>query len=89
MQVFAQAFWMPKAGTIEAEYEDAFWPNKPIHDQTKCARLAIADGAQESSFSKIWAIQLVRHFCRGQFDASLNLDALRVLRPTYSDPVLG
>lgn len=80
MQVFAQAFWIPKAGTIESEYEDAFWPNKPIHDRTTCARFAVADGAQESSFSKIWATQLVRHFCKGQIDASLNLDVLREIQ---------
>jgi len=68
VQVFARAFWMPKAGNSEVEYEDAFWPHKPLDVQGTCFRFAVADGATETSFSRIWAQQLVRAFCKGRLD---------------------
>lgn len=84
MQVYAQAFWMPKAGNSDAEYEDAFWPTKPLRGQATCVRLAVADGATETSFSKIWAKQLVRNFCKGRLDAPLIGDGLRDLQQRWS-----
>jgi hypothetical protein len=83
VQVFAQAFWMPKAGNTDAEYEDAFWHDKPVHGQAACARFAVADGATETSFSKIWAAQLVRNYCKGRFDISFPDDTLRTLQQRW------
>lgn len=68
MQVFAHAFWVPKAGNSETEYEDAFWPREPLDAHGACFRFAVADGATESSFARIWAVQLVRAFCKGCLD---------------------
>jgi hypothetical protein len=67
MRVFAEALWMPKAGNTDSEYEDAYWPRHPVEGEG-CSRFAVADGATETSFSGIWAKQLVRAYCAGAFD---------------------
>lgn len=61
MHVFAQPFWAPKQGNEDSEYEDAFWPRKSIEHKAPCFRCAVADGATETSYSGIWAKQLVRY----------------------------
>jgi hypothetical protein len=50
VQVFAQAFWVPKAGSSDTEYEDAFWPDKRLHGQDTCFRFAVADVGREPPF---------------------------------------
>ena len=70
---------MPKAGNRESEYEDAYWPRRPIEGKT-CSRFAVADGATETSFSSIWAKQLVRAYCYGDFDKLPELEWLSKLR---------
>ena len=84
MQVFAQAFWVPKAGNSDTEYEDAFWPKELPRGQDTCFRFAVADGATETSFSRTWAMQLVRSFCKGRLDAPLIGDGLRDLQQRWS-----
>lgn len=64
MEVFAQAFWLPKAGNSEAEYEDAFSP--PEGGRKTRFRFAVADGATATSYSGIWAKQLVGAFAKGR-----------------------
>ncbi len=65
-------FWMPKAGHTSAEYEDAFWPREDRHHQSGAIRLAVADGATETSFSGLWARLIVSAYGRGRlrFDES-------------------
>jgi hypothetical protein len=79
MRVFADAFWTPKAGNSEAEYEDAFWPKQPINGEFR-SKFAVGDGATETSFSGLWARQLVRAYCRGQFDANNDYSGLKRLQ---------
>ncbi|HET8887797.1 MAG TPA: protein phosphatase 2C domain-containing protein [Candidatus Angelobacter sp.] len=67
MYLIAEPFWIQKSGCSEAEFEDAFWPEKSIDGPTE-RRFAVADGATETSFSSIWAKQLVRCYCRGELD---------------------
>jgi hypothetical protein len=69
MRLFYEAMWTQKAGNPEGEYEDAFWPSRGVSGES-CQEesFAVADGATESSFSGIWANQLVRAYCRGQID---------------------
>lgn len=69
MQLFAQAFWVGKAGNSDTEYEDAFWPRKPPDGEARRFPFAVADGATETSYSGIWAKQLVRAFCKGQLES--------------------
>lgn len=46
------ARWLPKAGSSEAEYEDAFARSA---DGVRPFRAAVADGATESAFAGVWA----------------------------------
>src|SRR5215470_10593617 len=58
-----EAFSCQKAGNASAEYEDA-WAVRGSDSPTRC-RIAVADGATESSFSALWAALLVESFVRG------------------------
>lgn len=87
MRVFAQTFWIPKAGSSDVEYEDAFWPKKPLCRQGATFRFAAADGATETSFSRIWARQLVRSFCEGRLDPAHIGDELEDLQQRWSKVV--
>jgi hypothetical protein len=61
-----EALWIQKAGNLESEYEDAFWPRpRACGENCKNVSVAVADGATESSFSGVWAKQLVRACCHG------------------------
>jgi hypothetical protein len=59
-----EAFSCQKAGNARTEYEDA-WAIRGSDSPTRC-RVAIADGATESSFSALWAALLVESFVRGR-----------------------
>lgn len=62
------AFWVQKRGNLESEYEDAFAQDPPGSViQAESCRLAIADGASESSFANIWAKQITRSYCFDPF----------------------
>jgi hypothetical protein len=58
------AFSCQKAGNARTEYEDA-WAIRGSDSPTRC-RVAVADGATESSFSALWAALLVESFVRGR-----------------------
>lgn len=62
MEIHAEAFWVQKAGSSVSEYEDAFYPSGLADAPQSCSRVAIADGATDSSFSGIWARLLVKAF---------------------------
>jgi hypothetical protein len=79
MQLFAEALSMPKAGNSDSEYEDAYSPGHPVEGGS-CSRFAVADGATETSFSGIWAKQLVRAYCDGAFDRLPDCEWLSRLR---------
>ncbi len=90
MQIFARAFWAQKAGNSSAEYEDAFWPRKHFDQQSGGEfRFAVADGATETSFSGIWAKQLVRMFCSIEIGTSpvRLLDGLRCAQQRWQSVV--
>jgi hypothetical protein len=59
-------FTCPKAGNAQADYEDA-WAVRLDGRRDRC-RIAIADGATESSFSGLWATLLVESYVRGRAD---------------------
>jgi hypothetical protein len=59
-----EAFSCQKAGNARSEYEDA-WAIRGSDSPTRC-RVAVADGATESSFSALWAGLLVESFVRGR-----------------------
>jgi hypothetical protein len=65
MRVRARAYWLPKAGNLCEDYEDAHWPEGQIDREVGRFRCAVADGATETSFARLWAQMLVRAWGRG------------------------
>jgi hypothetical protein len=85
MLVSTVTCWVQKAGSRIDEYEDASWPSKPLNNsQGFSFRFAVADGATESSYAKIWAKQLVRSFCIGKLDAHNICEYLPSLQRRWS-----
>ena len=64
MWICTDAFHLPKRGSVESEYEDAFFPDRVFRRDISEFRCAVADGASESAFSGEWARLLVRGYCR-------------------------
>lgn len=59
------AFWLPKDGVEPREYEDAFAPAAIDDTPRNRVRCAVADGASESAYARVWARQLVSEFAYG------------------------
>ena len=78
------ASWVPKKGNKTAEYEDAFCLPTRAGAARKCVRFAVADGATEASYSRIWATQLVRAFVRGRIPLPLELAPLRTIQKHWA-----
>jgi hypothetical protein len=83
MRVSAQAFYAPKAGNKESEYEDSFCPERLIGKGDSTFRFAVGDGATETSFSGVWARELVRAFCKGELEGAECSRSLRALRERW------
>jgi hypothetical protein len=64
MKVTVRSLWAPKAGNSRQQYEDAFWPSWHNREaQARLFRFAVADGATEAAFSRLWALLLVLLYC--------------------------
>lgn len=87
MNVLAQAFWLPKAGNTNEEYEDAYWPEQEIDHSTNTFSCAVADGATETSFSGLWAKMLVRAYCEGELNARKLPESLSTLQSSWLSQV--
>jgi len=72
------AFWCQKAGNAVEEYEDA-WSVRRVGETAGC-RVAIADGATETSYSKIWATLLVESYIRDSVTGPEFFDRLEAAR---------
>jgi hypothetical protein len=59
-----RTFWEPKRGSTSEQYEDAFFPGAAFEAETSFFRCAIADGATEAVFSKLWARLITKHFAK-------------------------
>jgi hypothetical protein len=81
VEIYAKEFWLPKRGSTDAEYEDAF----SIAEDG--FRFAIADGATETSFSGVWAKQLVRAFTSKKLSIPIVLDELKPLQSRWENIV--
>ena len=71
-----QTFWLQKEGNASTEYEDAFWCPTSLPHDWKTFRVAIADGATETSFSREWAKLLARSYGRNRLAHDLGPAAL-------------
>jgi hypothetical protein len=87
MHVLAQAFWLPKAGNSASEYEDAVWPSKPVDRGLDAFTCAVADGATETSYSRLWSELLVRAYCKGGFCARRHRKVLPELQRKWLEQV--
>jgi hypothetical protein len=89
MRVQAQAQWEPKFGSQASEYEDAFCPTNAVDDERVGEfTCAIADGATESSYSRIWAKQLAQAACHNRWlDAETLLAQLPHLQKQWASYV--
>lgn len=87
MQVRAVPIWAPKGGSADSEYEDAFCPSRARYETRSYFRFAVADGATETSYSGIWARQLVRYFCKDSSNAHFDGDSFRYLQQRWSEIV--
>ncbi|HWW16748.1 MAG TPA: protein phosphatase 2C domain-containing protein [Candidatus Dormibacteraeota bacterium] len=77
MRFFSDVLWVQKAGNPQEEYEDAFWPRRVVLGERHAElSVAVADGATESSFSGVWARQLVHAYCRGILNSDNVRDSL-------------
>jgi hypothetical protein len=90
MEVHAEAFWLPKNGSSEAEYEDSFGPptlKSPQSIKGERIRFAVTDGATEASFSKQWAKQIARGFVKRSLGVPLTAEELRPLQEEWQKTV--
>lgn len=79
MRLRTRVFWVPKSGSSEEEYEDAYWPPRNLDVRVNGFRCALGDGATESSFSGLWARMVVRAYCRRGLDGRRRERSLREL----------
>jgi len=82
-----QAFSCQKAGNAPSEYEDA-WAIRGSDSPTRC-RVAVADGATESSFSALWASLLVESFVRGRAHGTEFFARLGAIRRLWRRKIRG
>jgi hypothetical protein len=82
-----QAFSCQKAGNARTEYEDA-WAIRGSDSPTRC-RVAVADGATESSFSALWAALLVESFVRGRRHGHEFFQRLGAIRRLWKRKIRG
>lgn len=80
MRIQAQALSLPKAGNGDAENEDAWWCDPLGETDLPSWRCAVADGATETSFSRLWARMLVRAFARRRLEAESLAESLPALQ---------
>ena len=82
-----EAFSCQKAGNARTEYEDA-WAIRGSDSPTRC-RVAVADGATESSFSALWAALLVESFVRGRSSGPDFFEGLDSIRRLWKRKIRG
>jgi serine/threonine protein phosphatase PrpC len=80
-----EGFSCPKAGNTPEEYEDAF-TYREIGTGGKY-RVAIADGATETSFSQLWAALLVENYTRNEIPVDQYFKQLESVRRLWSQRI--
>jgi hypothetical protein len=73
MRASVMAYWEPKAGNSDAEYEDAWQVNPGTGPEIpgESAVVAVADGATESTLARHWAVMIAQGFAAAP-DASVD-----------------
>ena len=80
-----RVFELPKRGSTRDEYEDAHYYRHETNEKGEdvAFRLAVADGATETSFSEKWARLLVRSYCAGRLDPATIESTVQKLSVTW------
>ena len=89
MRVEQHAFFLPKAGNSDGDYEDAFYRPVTTLPRHRTCRFAIADGATETSYSGLWAELLVNAYGEGKIDDRLEAADLEPLRQQWKARIGG
>src|SRR5947199_8168020 len=80
-----KVFCCPKLGNSLEEYEDAW-----AHRQTRTGiRVAVADGATESSFAKFWAVLLAESYVRSELAGAEFFERLKPARRLWRRRLAG
>ena len=87
MLISARPHSIPKAGSTNEEYEDAYYPLDPIDDNKEFFSFAVADGATETSYSKFWAQLLVESYCNGQINEPNLAEQLLKLQAKWNEAI--
>jgi hypothetical protein len=87
MQVSAYSYSVQKAGNRVEEYEDAYWPLGTVDECGTSFSFAVADGATEASYSKVWARLLVEAYCKGQLQEPDLSETLLNLQTMWKESV--
>ena len=85
-----RSFRLPKAGNTVEEYEDACWPTADgtaVDLRGSPLRVAVADGATETSFSRLWAELLVEAYGTYRLNPDDRLADLGDLRRQWREQV--
>lgn len=83
MEIRAAAFSAPKAGSLDSEYEDDAWPDRRFDASgQEVFRCAVADGATETSYSRIWAHELVGAYANSRLEGPTR-DEISMLRAKW------
>ena len=82
-----KAFCCPKSGNSAEEYEDA-WAHRRAGVPSG-VRVAVADGATESSFAKLWAVLLAESFVRSELAGAEFFERLEPARRLWRRRLAG
>ena len=80
MHVHTFAHWTPCS---DHAYEDFFWPRRHQSIELSVFRVAIADGTSTTSYSGMWARQLVLSFVSRRLQLTIGSEALRPLQDRW------
>lgn len=82
-----KAFCCPKSGNSAEEYEDA-WAHRRASIPAG-VRVAVADGATESSFAKLWAVLLAESYVRSELAGAEFFERLEPARRLWRRRLAG
>lgn len=82
-----KVFCCPKSGNSVEEYEDA-WAHRPTRTPAGI-RVAVADGATESSFAKLWAVLLAESYVRCELAGAEFFERLKPARRLWQRRLAG
>ena len=82
-----KAFSCPKSGNSAEEYEDA-WAQRQTRTPAGL-RVAVADGATESSFAKLWAVLVAESYVRSEVTGAEFFERLQPARRLWRQRLAG